>query len=196
MMELDLEARGLDLVYLLDGNIVDIFERLESLTGVNLFAEIERQAGRTYAFTNDVVMELFNRPEGISTSVWMGHMMNAPGVASQNENRFIVEEDGVTKVGYGNMVSPQDWAQVVTCQDQEKLKLVTNDVNLGKNALRVIGQNRTKTVHSLVVELMEADPDNQALQKVFAIVNHPKMVIVKMEDGDPITWLKPPKSDH
>jgi hypothetical protein len=171
------------------------YKNLVEVTGVDLFAEIVSKPGRTYMFTNEVAVELVNRPQGLDGALLIGHMINSSGGTIQKENRFLVEEDGEVKIGYGNMVSPEDWSQVITCQNHKRLKLVTNDVNLGKNALRAIGQDRTKTVHSLVAELMEADPNNRALQKVFAFVDHPKMKILKMKDGDRIAWLKPPDSE-
>lgn len=190
-VELDLDERGVTLVYLLDANIVDIFEQVAQNTGVDLFDLIDRKNGRTFMFTNDVGVELMNRPKSFDPRVFQDHLINSSGGMAGKENRFLIEEEGEVRVAYGTLVSSEDWGQILACQNHDRFKLVTNDVKLGRNAIRVIGESRIKTPHSLLLELMEQDPNNEELKKAFQYIESRK--IPKMRKGEKLRWEKPPK---
>lgn len=187
------DAEGLTSIYLLDANMVDIFEDILDRTGLSLFDEIEKQPGQTFMFSTGVGVELMNRPGGFDPKYFKDHLINTSGSSQDRENRFVVEVKGELRVAYGNMTSIEDWDQVLLCQNHERLKLVTNDVNLTKNAIRVAGEGRTRTIYSLLDDLMTQDPSSTSLVKIFDYVNTRK--VLKIKSGTMLPWQKPPKHD-
>lgn len=193
--ELSLNNRDITNIYLLDGNIVDIFEYVLNHTRVDLFEEIEKQEGYTFMFTSGVAAELMNRPGSIDMNIIKHHIINTSGSSSsKKENRFIIEEDGESRVAFGNMVSIVDWEMVLLCQENKRLMLVTNDYGLTKNALRAIGENRTKTIYSLLNELSENQSNDGPVKKAIKCLGAMKKL--KIRKGEDILWMKPPPGNN
>lgn len=192
--EIILNEMGFSTFYLLDGNIIDCFEGIYRAVGINMLKEIDSIQNVTYLFTNQVIVELLNRPQSLDISIAKNNIINVEGGHSEDkENRFLIEEDGEIRVALGTKVSPEDWAQVLLCQNHPKLKLVSNDHGLIKNSLRAIGEPRTKTIVSLVQELITLSSNSKNLQLVLEYLNKPGVSHLKIKKGTPIQWVKPPK---
>lgn len=153
-------------IFLLDGNVFDIFLKIDGIAGFSILDLIKELPEFHFLVTVEVLAELMNAKFWTpNIQYFFEHIINVEGSFNkkEKESRFIIEEDGKLKYIELNKISAQDCNQILLCQNHPELILVSNDKKLIKSA-RFLIKDRAVTPFGLINVMLKQKPDNKKLQ--------------------------------
>lgn len=164
-----LDIYGKKFNYLFDTSTILYFQTMYEYCGANIFKALEECPEVNFFVLNDVLSELMQGPKGINPtqlSIFFNHILNAESSMDRDrkENRFLVTENGQIKYIVLNNVSATDYAQILLCQNHERLTLVANDKKMLKSAAQVVSGRRVIGIPALLDRLLLTCPSNEKLK--------------------------------
>jgi len=163
-------------IYLLDTSVFCRIEEMFRTTNVNLFYKLSKSDKVTFLISTDVIKELFKSPEKrvVPFNLFFPHIINSNMSFSVNKREKLTvlpvmfkNEPFALKI---NAISYPDAGQILLCQGEKDLILVSNDKNMLKAAIVVLGKNRVMGTLNFLEDIYNLHLEDEELRDLFKTV--------------------------
>ena len=154
-------------LFLLDSSAFLIFERWGNILGFNLLQKIQDSQKYHFFITNEVFVELHQKPPGRYRDELWKDILNAEGSMSRDVkfSSFPIDINGETFAIVINAISAEDFNQIWLCSNHTELTLISNDRKLLKAVATVLG-GRAVGPSVFIKKFIKDYPEDTDLKKL------------------------------